>query len=263
MPPNPTFYEPIARFYDAENAEMTEDLALYSAVLAEYGGPVLDVGCGTGRVMLHLAAEGARIVGIDRSPAMLERCRRKLASQPHLKRRVTLVECDVLDADLPGPFKLILMTYNGFLQFATQAGQLAALRRFCTLLADDGLLVLDLPNAGEAFAAQDDGALVLERTFTEPESSHLVMQQSVSALNRVTQQLHVTWIYDELLDDGTVQRTLAPLVLRYILPGEMDLMLAATGLRRVAYYGEYEQEPFADGCSHMIVLAQKAEKAGP
>ena len=67
MPPNPTFYEPIARFYDAENAEMTEDLALYSAVLAEYGGPVLDVGCGTGRVMLHLATEGARVVGIDRS----------------------------------------------------------------------------------------------------------------------------------------------------------------------------------------------------
>jgi len=71
MPPNPTFYEPIARFYDAENAEMTEDLALYSALLAEHGGPLLDAGCGTGRVMLHLAAEGARVVGIDRSPASL------------------------------------------------------------------------------------------------------------------------------------------------------------------------------------------------
>jgi len=263
MPPNESFYEPIARFYDAENAEMTEDLALYSALLAEHGGPLLDAGCGTGRVMLHLAAEGARVVGIDRSPAMLERSRRKLASQPHLKRRVTLVEGDVLDATLPGPFKLILMTYNGFLQFTTQAGQLAALRRFAALLADDGLLVLDLPNAGEAFAAQDDGTLVLERTFTEPESGHLVMQQSVSALDRVTQRLHITWIYDEILDDGTVQRTLAPLVLRYILPGEMDLMLAAAGLRRVQYFGEYDQEPFVDGCSRMIVLAAKAEKAGP
>ncbi len=262
MIPNKTFYEPIARFYDAENAEMTEDLALYSALLAEYGGPVLDVGCGTGRVMLHLAAEGARVVGIDRSPAMLEHSRRKLASQPHLKRRVTLVEGDVLDASLSGPFKLILMTYNGFLHFATQAGQLAALRRFCALLADDGLLVLDLPNAGEAFATQDDGALVLERTFTEPESGHRVMQQSVSALDRAAQQLHITWIYDEILDDGTVQRTLAPLVLRYILPGEMDLMLAAAGLRRVEYYGEYEQGPFVDGCSRMIVLAEKAGKVG-
>ncbi len=262
MTSNKTFYEPIARFYDAENAGMTEDLALYSAVLAEYGGPVLDVGCGTGRVMLHLASEGARVVGIDRSPAMLERSERKLATLPHLKRLVTLIEGDVLDVSLPGPFKLVLMTYNGFLHFATQAGQLAALRRFCALLADDGLLVLDLPNAGESFAAQDDSALVLERTFTEPESGHLVMQQSVSALDRVTQQLHITWIYDELLDDGTVQRTLAPLVLRYILPGEMDLMLAAAGLRRVEYYGEYEQSPLVDGCSRMIVLAEKAEKAG-
>jgi hypothetical protein len=85
------------------------------------------------------------------------------------------------------------------------------------------------------------------------------MQNSVSNLDRVTQQLHITWIYDEIGDDSVVRRTFAPMVLRYIFSAEMDLMLAAANLRRVQTYGDYMREPFVDGSPRMIVLAQKAE----
>lgn len=251
------FYDTIARFYDAENEDMTDDLALYSELAGETGGPVLDVGCGSGRVMLRLAQDGWRVVGVDFSEAMLARGRRKLAMMPDLASLVTFVKGDVLAAELPGKFKLIIVPYNGFMHFNDQAQQAAALRRFYDLLDDDGLLIVDLPNAGEAFATQDDGAVALERMFTEPESGHLVMQQSFSTLNRVAQQLHVTWIYDEIMDDGTVRRTLAPLVLRYVFPGEMDLLLAATGFRRVESYGDYLRGPFEEGSTRMIVLAEK------
>jgi len=259
---NVKFYDTIARFYDAENAEMTDDLALYSDLVAETGGPVLDVGCGTGRVMLHLAQAGVPVVGVDRSETMLARGRRKLDVLSDLKPRVTFIAGDALEADLPDSFRLIIVPYNTFMHFRTQDRQLAALRRFRSLLHDDGLLVLDIPNAGEAFATEDDGAVTLERMFTEPESGHLVMQLSYSTLDRVSQHLHVTWIYDEILDDGTVQRTIAPLVLRYVFPGEMDLLLAAAGLRRVQYWGNYDQSPFADGSPRMIVLAEKAPERG-
>jgi len=261
MKMNVQFYETIARFYDAENADVTDDLVLYSELADEAGDPILDVGCGTGRVMLHLAQAGHRVVGLDGAEAMLARGQRKLDLMGDLRARVRFVHGDVLETHLEDEFKLIVVPYNTFMNFSEQAEQLAALRRFREWIAPDGLLALDLPNAADTAATQDDGALVLERMFTEPDTGRLVMQ-SVSALDRVTQQLHITWIYDELLDDGTVQRTLAPLVLRYILPGEMDLMLAAAGLRRVEYYGEYEQSPLVDGCSRMIVLAEKAEKAG-
>ncbi len=259
MNPNATFYDTIARFYDAENAEMTDDLPLYEELYARSGGPVLDVGCGTGRVMLHLAQQGARVVGVDRSTEMLARGQRKLDVMRDLRRRVTFVAGDVLTADLPGPFKLILVPYNGFMHFHTQADQLAALRRFRALLASEGLLVLDLPNAGEAYATQDDNALVLERSFIEPESGHLVMQHSVSTLDRIAQQLRVTWIYDEVLPDGLVRRTVAPLVLRYVFFSEMKLLLAATGLRLVEVYGDYDEAPFEEGCPRMIVVAGPAE----
>jgi len=256
--PNAIFYDTIARFYDAENAEFTEDLALYSLLAEETGGPVLDVGCGTGRVMLHLAQGGLRVVGVDRSEPMLERGRRKLAVMPDLKPLVSFVHGDIRTAELPRGFKLIFVPYNTFMQFTDQADQLAALRCLRGLLDDDGLLVLDLPNASEVISTQDDGAIVLERSFIEPESGHLVMQQSVSALDRAEQQLHITWIYDEIGDNGAVQRTLAPLVLRYIFPGEMDLLLAATGLHRVETYGDYTGEPFEGDSPRMIVAAKPA-----
>jgi SAM-dependent methyltransferase len=257
---NAKFYDTVARFYDAENAELTEDLALYSELARETGEPVLDLGCGTGRVVLHLAQEGRRVVGLDYSEAMLARGQRKLDVMPDLKSRVTLVHGDALDPRLPCCFKLVLVLFNTFLHFSEQADQLAVLHRCHDLMDDDGLLVLDLPNAGEVYATQDDGALVLERMFTEPESGHLVMQHSVSTLDRAAQQLHVTWVYDEMAEDGTVHRTLAPVVLRYVFPGEMDLMLAAARLRRVQAYGDYTREPFADGSPRMIVLAEKVKE---
>ena len=253
---NVKFYDVMARFYDAENADLTEDLVLYSELAEETGGPVLDVGCGTGRVMLHLAQQGLRAVGVDRSEPMLARARRKLDVLPDLKPLVTFVHGDALKVDLPDRFKLILVPYNTFTHFGEQSDQLAALRRFHALL-DNGLLVLDLPNALEIFATEDDGALTFERMFTEPESGHLVMQHSVSTLDRVAQKLHITWIYDAIAEDGTVRRALAPMVLRCVFPGEMDLMLAAAGFRRVETYGDYGREPFVDGCPRIIVLAEK------
>jgi ubiquinone/menaquinone biosynthesis C-methylase UbiE len=253
---NQQFYETIARFYDAENADMTDDLGLYSELAGETGDPILDVGCGTGRVMLHLAQQGYRVVGIDYSEAMLARGQRKLDVLRDLTPLVTFVHGDALTTELTERFRLILVPYNGLMHFHTQADQAAALRRFRALLADGGQLVLDLPNAGEAFGTQDDGALVLERMFTEPESGHLVMQHSYSTLERITQQLHVTWIYDEIADGGAVRRTLAPLVLRYVFLGEMDLLLALTGLRRVDVYGDYDRAPFVEGSPRMIVVAE-------
>lgn len=262
MEENIEFYDTIARYYDAENAEMIEDLGFYSALAGEFGGPVLDIGCGTGRVMLHLAQEGCRAVGIDLSEPMLARGRRKLDLMPDLKPVVTFVQADALDFNINETFKLIVVPYNGFMHFSEQADQLKALRTLSRHLAGDGLLVLDLPNAGEAFGTSDDSAVVLERTFIEPETGHLVMQQSVSALDRAAQQLHITWIYDEIGDDGVVYRTLAPLVLRYVFPGEMDLLLAAAGLRTVQTYGDYLRGPFEDGSPRMIILAQKIGKEG-
>ena len=70
--------------------------------------------------------------------------------------------------------------------------------------------------------------------------------------------LDVTWIYDEILGDGTLKRTLAPLQLRYVFPAELGLMLRLCDLHPVATFGDYEQNPFADGAERLIVTAGKS-----
>src|SRR5690349_15242203 len=119
--PSRDFYNTIARYYDAENEDMTADLDLYSALAAETGGPILDVGCGTGRVMLHLAVEGYQVSGIDISTAMLERGRRKLKNRIDLSELVTFHEGNILNYTFPEKYALILVPYNGLMHFRSDA----------------------------------------------------------------------------------------------------------------------------------------------
>jgi len=251
-----TFYTSVARFYDAETGDKTDDLQMYSRLAAQHEGDILDVGCGTGRVLIHLAQAGYQVHGIDRDSAMLGRLAHKPQGMPHLQDSIGYVNADVLDYSYERGFALILLSYNALMHFQEQASQIALLRRLRGWLANAGLLVIDLPNAGDVFASQDTDALILERTFLEPESGHLVMLQSVSWLDRVMQVLHVDWIYDEMDDEGRVKRMIAPHRLRYFFQPELALLLKLCGFAVEAVYGDTAWGPFEDGCERMIVLAR-------
>lgn len=256
------FYDVIARYYEAENQAFTDDLGLYETLAAQYGGPILEIGAGTGRVLFHLAQAGYETVGVDISPEMLAIARRKLGALPHLNigNKIRLVEADILSYQDSQTYPLILLSYNALMHFREQEDQLQLLDTLAGLLRPGGIIAIDLPNAGEAFAAEDIGGMVLERVFVEPISGNVVMQQSVSQIDRAEQSLKVTWIYDEIGPDRVVKRLLEGLELRYIFPAELNLLLGQTGLQAMEWYGDYEQGPFVDGCSRMIVLAGRADE---
>ncbi len=249
------FYTTVARFYDAETGDKTDDLAMYSRLAEQYEGDILDIGCGTGRVLIHLAQEGYTVHGIDNDRAMLDRLDRKLEMMPHLQNNITYYDGDVLTYELDKKFSLILLTYNALMHFQEQETQIQLLGKLRNWLADDGLLVIDLPNAGDVFGSQDTDSILMERTFLEPESGHLVMLQSVSYLDRVTQVLHVDWIYDEMDGDGIVKRLIAPHQLRYYFEPEIRLLLRVSGFKVDAIYGSTDEEPFEEGAERMIVFA--------
>jgi SAM-dependent methyltransferase len=101
-----SFYATIARYYDAEHVDKVDDLAMYSALADEYGGPIFEFGAGTGRVMLHLAQEGHAVHGIDMEAAMLERAKEKADRLPHLKDNLQFFQGDILKYKTEQKYKL-------------------------------------------------------------------------------------------------------------------------------------------------------------
>ncbi|MYD10919.1 MAG: class I SAM-dependent methyltransferase [Chloroflexi bacterium] len=249
------FYTTVARFYDSENADKTDDLAMYSRLSDEHEGAILDIGCGTGRVLLHLARAGHTVHGIDSNRAMLNRLDAKLERLPQLRHLVSYVHGDILDFHWERKFGLILLTYNALMHFHEQETQLALLNRLRTGLADGGRLVIDLPNAAPAFAAEDTDALTFERSFLDRETGHLVMLQSLTHLDRAAQILTVEWIYDEMDGSGAVRRLIAPHKLRYFFMPELRLLLDRAEFTVKAVYGDPDEAPYDADSERMIVHA--------
>lgn len=81
------------------------------------------------------------------------------------------------------------------------------------------------------------------------------MQQSVSRLDRVTQVMEVTWIYDEITGDGALLRTVVPVSVRYFFQNELILLMRQTGFSLREVFGDFDGSPFEDGAPRMIVVA--------
>lgn len=247
-------YALLARYYDLENAGFTEDLDFWLELAEAYGSPVLELGCGTGRVLLNLARRGHAVTGVDNSPEMLARldARLQTASHRHLAQPPTLLQASMDDFETPQRFRLAIMPFNTFMHLLTPEAQLAALARIRQHLAPGAVLALDVINPAEAYAAQETG-LTLERTFADGDRT--VQQFASVALDRAAQLARITWLYDSTASDGGLQRTIVPLTLRYTFPGEMRLLLERCGFTVTHLYGDYDRSPYADGAPRLLVLA--------
>lgn len=248
-------YELLARYYDLENADLTDDLPFWLELAEETGGPVLEIGCGTGRVLFQLAQAGHRVAGIDNSPQMLGLARAKLTRRSDVAGRVELLEGEMKAFDLGRrDFRLAILPFNTFSHLLTTADQAAALTAIRRHLADGGQLAMDLPNPGDVYASEDIG-VTLERTFRDEPTGSTVQQFSSTDLDRAAQVARVTWLYDTIAPDGAVRRAVVPMTFRYTFPAEMSLLLEKCGFSLSHLYGDYDRSPFADGAPRMLTVA--------
>ncbi|MGF1504844.1 MAG: class I SAM-dependent methyltransferase [Anaerolineae bacterium] len=250
-------YDSIAPFYDAENAGFVEDIEAYLRLAEDTGGPILEVGCGTGRVALALAANGYPVTGVDRSEAMLARAR----TRPNTG--VTWVRADIGDLALGEVFALVLFTYSGFNHLLSADAQIEALAALLRHTKPGGTLVLDLLNPIFLIGSDDPTGFSVERVFTD-EHEQTVIQQTFSRLDHAAQRMDVTYVYDVTGADGLLRRTLAELSFRLAFLPELRLLLkeaarqADTPLAVVAAYGDYNFLPYASESARLFVVCERA-----
>ena len=254
-------YEHIARYYDLSHDRLVDDIPFILDLAATAAGPVLEIGCGSGRLLVPLARAGYDATGIDSSPEMLARAEFRLAAEPEVVRaRVRLVKADVKNLALPQaePFGLIIFGYNTFMHL-DEAGAGAALKRLRPLLRDGGRLFIDVTSPILLSMAADDPDFVLEDVLEDRAQGETVHQYTAYEGIFGEQAVDVTWVYEakngsDKSADG-LKRTRTRLRYFYLYPHQYDLLLTLTGYRLLALYGDYTGGPFDEESERLILLA--------
>jgi SAM-dependent methyltransferase len=258
MPGEPapaTPYDSIAELYDLEHAEFDDDISLMRNIAEIVGDPIVEFGCGSGRVLLPIAEDGFNVTGVDSSPAMLERLQARAARSGG--GTITPVLADLRDA-LPLPsdmFGVAVFSLNGLMHLDTQAAQLFALREAARVLDPRGQLVIDLFNPTPDYLAQLANGPHLEGVWTNDDDLE-VEKWSHRRLRPASQHLETRIWYDSVHSDGTVARVRTTFTLRYLHAAELELLLEKAGFVEWQLYGSYELDPYVDSSERLIALAE-------
>ncbi|MCC7363623.1 MAG: class I SAM-dependent methyltransferase [Dehalococcoidia bacterium] len=245
-----------AEYYDLLHDGFDEDIGLWQAFAGRTDRPVLEVGCGSGRIAVPLAAAGATVTGIDPSPAMLARAR-EAASAPGV--RVDLREGTLGDAELEaGAYGLVLLANDVFLFAEDGDEQVAWLQAAARALHFSGTLVIDVPGPALGLDAAANGQPLLVYAGEMEDGSWLdawhVHEDDLAAQTR---RLLVT--YEVTSPDGVVTRQRSEHLLRYVHRFELEYLLRMSGLALLDAYGDYDLGPYTNDSSRLIVTARRTE----
>jgi SAM-dependent methyltransferase len=236
-----------------------EDLPLYLELAEVQGGRVLELACGSGRVLVPLARAGHRVVGLDASPHMLALAREKLAGAGLAESpNVRLVRGDMRAFEAGGPFDLAVIAVKSFAYLRMRAEQQQALAAMAAHLRPGGLLALDLLHPSPAWLLEPPGSLRQDLVERVPERGvTLARIETVVSTDLATQVRVIRSAYEVIADDGSVTKRLVEWPYRWTYRFEAEHLLERAGFEVEAVYGGYRREPFASESRTMLLLARR------
>jgi SAM-dependent methyltransferase len=255
-------YAFVAEFYDhVVPYRDRQDVAFFVEAAKESGGPVLEIGCGTGRVLIPTARAGIEIVGLDLSPYMMDVCRKRLKQEPKdVQSRVELVQADMRDFDLARTFCLVTVPFRPFQHLTTVDDQMACLRQIHRHLADGGRLILDLFNPSLPALVRDDLGQEIgdEPEFTTPGGSRVMRRHRTVSRDPFNQVNHVELIYYVTHPDGREERLVHAFPMRYLFRFEVEHLLVRCGFQVEHVYADFDKRPYGSTYpGELITVAKK------
>jgi SAM-dependent methyltransferase len=253
-------HDALAWEYDYRHNKLAPgELEWYLKYARLTGGPILELACGTGRLLIAIAQAGYRIDGLDLSGAMLRLLKMKTRDlDPNTRRRIKLYQADMRRFSTPARYPLAILAYNSLQELETRADQLLCLKNVHACLRDGGYFLLMV--AGTHWDRYGDGQDYVVDWFDAPavdvENGISVVSRNVSHLNAKARQIVRQEIFVIRRKDCHEER----IELRHYVPlltaSDYRLMIESAGFY-VRCYSGYDEQP-EDGKSRIhCFVAQK------
>lgn len=251
-------YAELARYYDLQHASFVEDYPMYRRIAAECGAElrVLELGAGTGRIMIPLLDAGHIVTGVDESEEMLQIARNHLASYEPGRYKLICADNGALQNE--PPYDLVIVALNTFLHNVSRESQLGTLRAAHIQLRTGGRLVVDLPPNDELAHQPDDGQFEFEARMIDPVRHTEIEKFVASRVFFASQQQELSYRIFEHSNGQSLKREVS-FRLRHVFKHEMELLLMAVGFlpRDWQWFGDYDLSPYDENSPRMIMSAQK------
>jgi ubiquinone/menaquinone biosynthesis C-methylase UbiE len=251
---NEESYDTVARFYDLEYSERPEENRFFIEYADNLGPPVLELGCGTGKVLIPLAKSGVEIWGLDPSEGMLNAARKKIKLlDKEVASRITLTKGDMRNFSMPKRFNLTIIPFCSFQLLATTEDQEKALRCIHRHLTRKGLLIVDLVSPQLLAKAKN----IVKEIVDEKGGKIKITQWGEDDLSRNPPVMHIHRTYEETQNNGSIKITSWQETICYIAKEEMEHLLISEGFKVLNVYRDFNKERYdAQIASEMYFIAK-------
>lgn len=238
------------------------DLDWYRRMARESGGPVLELGAGTGRITLPIAEDGISIHAIDSDSSMVNALRKKTATlAADARERITITQADMRTLDLGERFALVIAPFRVFLHNVSDDDRMACLTSVREHLRSDGQLAFNVFYPSLEYMGQNVGAFrgVWRWTAThELPDGGLLVSSEANHYDSVRQRLDSLRRYDQVTADGAVTRShMHRTELAYLYPADIREMLQRAGFKLRHIWGGFDEREVTEDSDEIVVLAQR------
>ncbi|HVE70502.1 MAG TPA: class I SAM-dependent methyltransferase [Thermoanaerobaculia bacterium] len=253
LPTSQTPEEVSAEFYDLFYGDR-KDVDFFVSVAQQIGGPVLELGCGTGRILVPIAAAGVDIAGIDLSPANLDICRTRLEAVIPRAAASRVIEADMRRFELDRTFRLAIFPFRTLQEILTVDDKVECLRCTRRHLQDGGFVLIDNYNPSIPYLAEPLGAESSSPLITLADGRRVRRTDRVVGRDLFAQTQECEIVYDVTQPGGTRERTVISYRTSYMFRYELEHLLARTGFDVVEVYGAYDRSPFGTAYPGELIM---------
>ena len=258
-----TPYELSAKYYDDAYAVKPDlvDLPFYVDLAKQIGGPILEMGCGTGRVLLPIARMGIEIHGLDNAPTMLGILRERIQNEPEqVRSKIALHKGDMRQFRGQKKYALVTIPFRPMQHMYTLEDQVAALKTGAFHLDNDGILALDVFFPKFQLMDVGIGEEMLELEW--PARSHpgrIVRRYfKKDAVDKIHQVFSATFIFRTYHNETLVSEETERIKLSYYAYPQLKALFRLAGLEAVEEYGSFSKTPLDNTAKEMIFLLRRA-----